>query len=397
MATVRAKAADIPDEARDEARRVLRRRVGASLKAQGFDVNDRRIVPRDSSSKEAIRSLHADAVKHMRERSRPGLEQHEDGLLTWIASGDELNTEAASPELVEVQPGTVEELLFRWARLHWSIPVSAGYGRRIRFLVLDGANGKLIGIIGLADPVFALGPRDRAIGWSQEDRRQRLRHVMDAFVLGAVPPYSSLRFGKLVALLAASNEVRTAFARKYRNRASLIGGRSDSARLAMLTTTSALGRSSLYNRLRFEAETVYRPAGYTVGSGDFQFFNGVYDDLRHYADQYLTATAKHVRWGSGFRNRRELVRKVLGDIGLSVDWQYHGVRREVFLIHTARNSAAFLRGENQRLRYWNRPAGALFKFFRERWLLPRLREFRGYRDFDPKSYALWPDPEERVS
>ena len=333
----------------------------------------------------------------MRERSRQGLERHEDRLLAWIASGDELNPEAASPELVEVQPGTTEELLFRWARLHWSIPVSAGYGRRLRFLVLDGANRKLIGIIGLADPVFALGPRDRAIGWSQEDRRQRLRHVMDAFVLGAVPPYSSLRFGKLVALLVASNEVRTAFSRKYRNKSSLIGGRSDSARLAMITTTSALGRSSIYNRLRFEGETAYQRTGYTVGSGDFQFFNGVYEDLRDYAGRYLVATAKHARWGNGFRNRRELVRKVLGDIGLSVDWQYHGVRREVFLVHTAINSAAFLRGENQRLRYWNRPADALFKHFRERWLFPRLREFHGYRDFDPMSYALWPDPKERVS
>ena len=333
----------------------------------------------------------------MRERSRQGLERHEDRLLAWIASGDELDPEAASPELVEVQPGTTEELLFRWARLHWSIPVSAGYGRRLRFLVLDGANRKLIGIIGLADPVFALGPRDRAIGWSREDRRQRLRHVMDAFVLGAVPPYSSLRFGKLVALLVASNEVRSAFSRKYRNKSSLIGGRSDSARLAMITTTSALGRSSIYNRLRFEGETAYQRTGYTVGSGDFQFFNGVYGDLRDYADRYLVATAKHARWANGFRNRRELVRKVLGDIGLSVDWQYHGVRREVFLVHTAVNSAAFLRGENQRLRYWNRPASALFRHFRERWLFPRLREFRGYQDFDPRSYVLWPDLGERVS
>ena len=325
----------------------------------------------------------------MRERSRAGLERRQDELLTWIASGHELEPHAVSPRLVEVQPGTIEELVFRWVRLHWSIPVSAGYGRRIRFLVLDGSNQKLIGIIGLSDPIFALGPRDRAIGWSQEDRRERLRHVMDAFVLGAVPPYSSLRFGKLVALLAASNEVRAAFGRKYRNRASLIGRRSDSARLAMVTTTSALGRSSLYNRLRFEGETVYRPTGYTVGSGDFQFLNGLYGDLRDYADQYLTATAKHDRWGKGFRNRRELVRKVLGDIGLSVDLQYHGVRRQVFLVPTARNSATFLRGEAERLRYWDRPAEALAQHFRDRWLLPRLRTFDEYRDFDRTTYALW--------
>ena len=395
MADARAVAPPIPaDGVREQARRRIREHIKDSLRSQGFDIGKDRIAPRDGSSKDAVRALHAVAVRHARERARPGLERRERELLGRIASGDELRPDEISPRIAEVRRGTDDELLFRWVRLHWSVPVSAGYGRRLRFLVLDRSNGKLIGIVGLADPVFALGSRDRAIGWSQADRRARLRHVMDAFVLGAVPPYDSLRGGKLVALLAASNEVREAFVRKYRNRTSLIGGRSDSARLAMVTTTSALGRSSIYNRLRFGGETVYRPAGYTAGSGDFQFMNGLYSDLRDYAAEHLAATAKHGRWGTGFRNRREIVRKVLADIGLSVDWQYHGVRRQVFLVPTARNSPAFLRGEHSRLRYWDRPADALFRHFRERWLLPRLRGFDDYRGFDPASYALWHEERE---
>jgi len=374
---------------REEARQGLRRRLRASLRSQGFKISRDRITPVDLSSKDALRKLHQDAVRHAAERSRPGLERREQDLLKWIASGEELKPLEVAPRIVEVRPGTVEELLFRWTRLHWSIPVSAGYGRRLRFLVVDDSNQKLIGIIGLADPVFALGARDRMIGWDQEARRGRLRNVMDAFVLGAVPPYSSLRFGKLVALLAASNEVRETFARRYRNKPSLITGRSDSARLAMVTTTSALGRSSLYNRLKFDGETVYRRAGFTAGSGDFQFMNGLYEELREYAVEHLVPTAKHDEWGTGFRNRRELVRKVLSDLELSVDWQYHGVQREVFLVPTARNTAEFLRGEAQRLRYWDRPASALAEHFRARWLLPRLEAYDEYRDFDPASYALW--------
>ena len=377
------------DRARERARQRLRRHIRESLQKQGFTIDEGGLSPANPSSKDAIRALHADAVTHLRQRSRAGLERREDELLTWIASGDDLKPHAVSPQLVEVQSRTIEELVFRWVRLHWSIPVSAGYGRRVRFLVLDRSNQKLIGIIGLSDPIFALGARDQAIGWSREDRHKRLRHVMDAFVLGAVPPYNSLRFGKLVALLTASNEVRAAFGRKYRNKKSLIGGRSDSARLAMVTTTSALGRSSLYNRLRFAGETVYQATGYTAGSGDFQFLNGVYHDLQEYGARYLVATAKHARWGSGFRNRRELVRKVLGDIGLSLDWQYHGVQRQVFLVPTARNSKGFLRGEAERLQYWDRPAEALAQYFRERWFLPRLRSFDAYRDYDRTSYALW--------
>lgn len=385
----KADAPETDDSTREEARQDLRQRVHDSLLAQGFTIKDGRMAPGDLSSKGAIRALHSHAVEHLRQRSRAGLERYQDELLTWIASGDDLNPHAVSPQLIEVKPKTVEELVFRWVRLHWSIPVSAGYGRRLRFLVVDCSNQKLIGIIGLSDPVFSLGARDQAIGWSPEDRRERLRHVMDAFVLGAVPPYNSLRFGKLVALFAASDEVRAAFHRKYRHKPSLISERRPSARLAMITTTSALGRSSLYNRLRFEGETVYQPTGYTAGSGDFQFLNGVYSDLRDYAVEYLAATAKHAHWGNGFRNRRELVRKVLSDIGLSPDWQYHGIQRQVFLVPTARNSGKFLRGEAEHLRYWKRPCTALFHHFYERWLTPRLRRYDGYRDFDRASYALW--------
>jgi hypothetical protein len=113
--------------------------------------------------------------------------------------------------LKEVLPDTEDELLFRYARLHGSIPISAGYGRRLRFLVFDERNGKLIGLFGLGDPVFALGPRDAWVGWDAPAKRERLRHVVDAFVLGAVAPYARLLCSKLVALLITSNEVREGF------------------------------------------------------------------------------------------------------------------------------------------------------------------------------------------
>ena len=48
------------------------------------------------------------------------------------------------PRLHLVEPDTIESKLFRYACLHWSIPVSDGYGRRLRVLILDGNNDKLI-------------------------------------------------------------------------------------------------------------------------------------------------------------------------------------------------------------------------------------------------------------
>jgi hypothetical protein len=103
-----------------------------------------------------------------------------------------------------VKPKSDDELLFRYACAHWSIPVSSGYGRRLRFLVKDESNGKLIGLFGLGDPVYSMRARDEWIKWDSSAKKERLYNVMDAYVLGAVPPYASLLCGKLVAMLVLS-------------------------------------------------------------------------------------------------------------------------------------------------------------------------------------------------
>ncbi len=370
----------------------LRARIVRSLRKQGFQIRDGLLVTSHVKDKHKLRALHQEAVRHNVARSRPGLERHEDRLLSYIAAGRDVIPERIRPRLALVQPGSEDELLFRYARLHWSIPVSAGYGRRLRFVVYDESNDKLIGIFGLGDPVFGLGPRDRWIGWDHNIRKKRLQCVMDLFVLGAVPPYSHLLCGKLVALLATSRDVQEAFRRRYGGRRSTISRKPLDGRLALLTTTSALGRSSLYNRLRYREQRVFRSVGFTRGFGDFHFSNGFYGDLREFALEHCDATAKHPLWGDGFRNRRELVRKTLPLLGLSRELLYHGVEREIFVAPLAADIQAFLRGDHQGLRCHDRAVGDLFEWFRERWLLPRAARDDRYRAFDPEDYRLWGSP-----
>jgi len=347
------------------------------------------MTPSASGHKQAIRELHREARDAAIERARPGLARHERKLLGYFASGAEVQPERMNPILKEVLPDTEEELLFRYARLHWSIPVSAGYGRRLRFLIFDESNGKLIGLFGLGDPVFSLGPRDAWVGWDPQAKKDRLRHVMDAFVLGAVPPYARLLCGKLVALLLTSDEVRDAFSRRYAGRTSLISDRPFDGRLVLVTTISALGRSSLYNRLTFRGRPAFVGVGFTSGSGEFHFSNGVYRHLLAFAKERCAPSAKHERWGNGWRSRRELVRAVLPKLGLSRELVYHGVRREVFVVPLADNAVPFLRGETDRLESVSRPAAEVFSWFRERWLLPRASRDEGYRGFDPETLRLW--------
>ncbi len=367
----------------------LKERVRISLAKQGYTLDKGKITTPEFSDKDAIRSAHAVAVAYNVQRSRKGLEKHEERLLNWIANGWEVQPKRFAPRLIEVQRNTEEELLFRYARLHWSIPVSAGYGRRVRFLVIDEHNGKLVGILGLGDPVFALKPRDRWIGWSKEEQRMRLRAVMDAYVLGAVPPYSFLLGGKLIAMLATSNEARKAIEKKYRGNKSRIRGEIHDGHIALITTTSALGRSSIYNRLRFEGRKLFYSVGYTKGSGDFHFTNGLYNDLRRFVEENFQATAKHDLWGGGFRNRREVVRKALVGLGMQADLTYHGVRREIFVVPLARNTKEYLQGKQDILEWHDQPADLLTEAFIERWFLPRAQRDIRYRDFNRERYRIW--------
>lgn len=368
-----------------EARIIVKR----SLRAQGYRISNSRIEPPTLESKESIRKMHRLAVEHKRDVARKALAAREKELLAYIANGEEVSPSRIVPRICIVESRSTMELLFRYASLHWSIPVSAGYGRRLRALIFDENNEKLIGIIGLCDPVYALRPRDSWIGWSVPQKADNIKHLADAYVLGAVPPYSSLLCGKLVAMLACSAEIREAFACKYYDRTSLISKTKHNGILAAITTTSALGRSSIYNRIRHEGVSVYRPLGYTAGTGDFQFLNGAYDTIRETASIHGLPSAKHQDWGAGYRNRREVVQEFLKATGIDSTALRHGIKRQVFIAPLARNSRDYLSGRSQRLEAYDWTAHDLFRSFYSRWVEPRLQQNNSYREFKNDSWRLW--------
>lgn len=373
----------------------LRNRVLRELEDQGFMTEGGGIRPR-SQEKNELRGLHASSVAHLRSESRHALRPYEDRLLKMLLPEEELDARILDPEIeLIVNKSSESARLFRWAALHWSIPISAGYGRRLRFLVRDRAHGNaLVGIIGLGDPVFALSARDTWIGWDADQRKERLRHVMDAFVLGSVPPYSRILGGKLVALLALSREVGEAFQAKYHDSRSLISDRTDPPLLAAVTTTSALGRSSVYNRLRYpNGDHALRSLGMTKGTGDFQFSNGLYSSLRELARD-AESSARNVLWpGVGPRNRRETVRIALGKLGLSSETlRNHGVHREVFIATRISNAREFLCGlDSQPADDTTYGVEDLAHWWRERWMLPRLHLPSRDQPFDPESWRIWQD------
>ena len=360
-----------------------------SLCKQGYVVQDGLIQMPDNPSKDDFRNLNKLAVQNKLNVSGPSIRPYEDRLIRYIANGNEVVPDAIRPKLVVVDQETEYQLLFRYACLHWSIPVSAGYGRRLRFLVFDESNGKLIGLFSLGDPVYSMKARDNWIGWDKENKAQRLYHVMDAYVLGAVPPYSLLLGGKLVAMLVCSNEVRAVFQEKYNDKKTLIKQESKPPYLALVTTTSALGRSSIYSRIRINGYQYWIGLGFTQGSGVFHFSNDVYEDIRAFAEKNCKPAVRNKAWGTSFRNKNEVVRKCLLQIGLSTRLLYHGIRREIFATPLGRDSIRFLRGETQQPCFYDWPVTDLSESFKKRWLLGRAKRKPEYREYSREQYRLW--------
>ena len=111
--------------------------------------------------------------------------------------------------------------LFEYCRLSQRVPSGRRIGRQIRSLVFDvGQLGRrLIGAIGLASPMYALACRDAYLEWSGSAARARkeagLRRLMDLHLCIALPPYSAVFGGKLLAALALSDSFNQEFRRRY--------------------------------------------------------------------------------------------------------------------------------------------------------------------------------------
>ncbi|MDE0100585.1 MAG: DUF4338 domain-containing protein [Truepera sp.] len=334
-------------------------------------------------TKQKIRNLHAVQRLEVLEKNQPFIKAHGPELTNHFATGRQVDPTLIDPELVEVRPESLESRLFRFACLLWSIPVSQGFGRRIRFLVRDRQNGCLIGLFALGDPVFNLHARDNWIGWTHEDRRDRLVHVMDAYVVGAVPPYSQLIGGKLVAALMASTEVKQVYERKYMGRQTVISKKENRARLVLLTTTSALGRSSIYNRLSLPNCPQFLRIGVTKGFGHFHLSGPIFESLRGYLAAMGHPYASGHRFGMGPNWKIRVARTALEKIGIDGNAILkHGIEREVYAIPLATNWKKILLGKQKSVRSCVVPTAEISEFCLSRWIIPRAAWDRRYKTFD---------------
>ncbi len=357
----------------------LRRKILRDLNEQGFEINKGIIYCDEDIRKKKIRSLHSKA-KHIKlEENKQFISENKDTLIDYFAEGEDINPAKFSPIIHQVESDSLYSSLFRFATLMWSVPVSQGYGRRTRFLVFDENINKLVGLFALCDPVFNVRVRDQWIEWDQNQRRERLYNVMDVFILGAVPPYSRLLCGKFIALATTSDIVRKSIWKKYKGSSSIIMKKKKDPHLVLLTTTSALGRSSLYNRLSTNDGICFRKLGFTEGWGHFHLNNSTFLKMRRYLEERDHPVAKSYKYGGGPNWRIRVSRTCLEQIGLSNNLLRHGIKREFYGIPLAENFREYLHGKSCQPKYYNVKFDNLVEFFKDRWMIPRSERCPDYK------------------
>ena len=361
----------------------LKKKVREHLQSLGFTKSDAGALQAPGNTKEVIRTLHSAQRAERLAANQNFITLKSSKLLKFFASGKDVIPDKISPVLERVSSGTWQGDLFRLAALTWSVPVSNGFGRRLRYLVWDESNGKLIGLIAIGDPVFNLAVRDRLIGWSTEDRSSRLVNVMDAYVLGALPPYNFLLGGKLVACLLRSRELYDDFARVYGNSVGVISQKKKRARLLAITTTSSMGRSSVYNRLKLDGIQYMEPIGYTGGWGHFHIPDSLFIELRDYLRDMDHRYADHHMFGNGPNWRLRTMKAALNALGFRDDMMKHGIQREVFISQLADNATNILqtgRGKPDLTSLLS--AKDIAELAMERWMIPRSIRKTEYRSWD---------------
>ena len=323
----------------------LRREIRHHLVELGFHRGGTGELIPPGDEKAAIRELHRCQRSDKILKSTKLIDQNLSMFAGVFAGGSDISPSSMSLAIERVDAGTKNSKLFRLATLLWSVPVSSGFGRRIKYLVWDTSNGKLAGLLAIGDPVFNLSVRDNAIGWSSRDRTERLVNVLDAFVVGSIPPYNMLLTGKIVACLLRTREIYDDFLYKYGNARGIISERHKAPRLLAITTSSSLGRSSIYNRLKLEGLQYFRPIGYTKGWGHFHIPSSLFEQIRSLLRLHNHPYARENRYGSGPNWHFRMLREGLRLLDLDPTLLRHGVKREVFLCELAQNAISLLRGD----------------------------------------------------
>lgn len=341
----------------------LRLRFEAHFESIGFVYTKDGWVAPDNPSKEDVRRMSHEYRRRINEKYAYLVSNKGEHLSKYIADGSEVDPAFIKPMLQVVYPKTFEDDLYNFGKLFSSIPSKDGIGRRMRFIVIDEHTQALMGLFSFSDPPLQMSDRDHWIMWDNERRKTHLTSVLNANTIMAVPPYSHLLGGKLMGALVGSGYVSAVHNERY------------PYDWVLATTMSALGRSSIYNRLKVPDGIEYISVGYTLGSGNWHVPQNLLNDLQVYLEEEGYTLPKSNRLMSMLTTGS----KVLGLKKLA----YHGISREIFVMPLIKDVQEFLCGYNIGKRKWLlRSVDEIVDWWKTRWMHPRSERMDNWKKYD---------------
>jgi hypothetical protein len=359
----------------------LREKIIHALKEQGFKINPH--VRPAGCSKNTYRRIQSKARLKQLALHKRFLQDNLSKVKKYCKDGKDIDPAKISLELREVESRNLEEILFRWWNLvWWSIPYQRSYGRQMRFLLWDVTHDMPFGLILLQSPVLKMSVRDRYLEIPNEELDLWVNKSMHAQRVGALPPYNEILGGKMVALALTSNEIRESYRKKYNFSRTLIKGRVIKPDLLFITTTSAFGRSSLYNRLKYNGEIVAESLGYTKGSGTFHIPEELYIEILKFLSKKGIDTSRG--YGHGPSRKLKLISLAFKHLDLP-NFEYHGIQREFYLFPLVKNLKDVIKRKEKPI-YINRPFNELVDYWKYRWALPRAERRPEWKKFEAKKF-----------
>ena len=365
----------------NQSQRKLRERIIRVLKEQGFKINPH--VRPKGCSKITYRRIQQKARFYQLSLHKNFLVDSINKVKNYCRDGSDIIPEKISLELREVQSDSFEEILLKWWNLiWWSIPYQRSYGRQMRFLLWDTTHDAPFGLICLQSPVLKISVRDNYLRIPKKQLDIWVNKSMNAQRLGALPPYNELLGGKMVALALTCNEIRELYRKKYKNCVSIIKKRKLEPELLFITTTSAFGKSSLYNRLKYNGEVVAQSLGYTQGSGTFHIPENLYEEILDFLKDKGIDTRRG--YGHGPSRKLKLITLGLKYLGLS-KFEYHGIKREFYLFPLVKNLKDVIQKKQEPI-WIDRPFDNLVTYWKERWAIPRAERMPEWKKFDSNKF-----------
>lgn len=363
----------------------LRKKIFKELLEQGFKVNPH-LKPK-RNAKDTYKKIHKKKRLEKLRVHKKSLLKNINLVKKYFISDGEFNPSKINLEIREVKPNSEDSKLFFWWNLTWwSLPYDKPIGRQMKFIIWDKGHNAPFGLIGLQSPPLRSKIRDEYLGLDKDNVDYWINQSLYGQRIGALPPYNSLLGGKMVTLALTSNEVRKAYKNKYSKGKTLLSKRKLPSDLLFITTTSAYGKSPIYERIKYchkdKMINVSDFLGFTSGAGTFHISEEMYIELL----KFLESKDYNVErgYGTGPSRKLKLINRSFELLDMP-SFTYHNIKRGFYFFPLTKNIHKIIQKGNKP-QWYSRPFKKTAEYWKERWCIPRSERTDEWKKFDFNKY-----------